>query len=1051
MLNTDYEEKIKNKLDKAFNKEKNSVAGFFIKNFRFTYLIILVVIVLGIVSYFSLPKEADPEIHIPYASVVTFYPGASPSDIEELVTEKIEKEIKNIDNLKLYTSSSGLGISSIFVEFYAEADIDSCVADLKDAVDKAKPGLPGEANDPIVAQLNFTDYPIVTYAISGDYSDGELKDIAEEIKEELKSVKDVSKVEIVGGIEREFHVILDQAKMANYSIGIDQVRAAISRTNVSLPVGDIEMDGYKYNIRIAGKFKEINDLNNVVVATYDSSPVLLSDLAFIKDSHKEKTSISRLFIAGEGEAQNAISLQVYKKTGGNIIQIVKTSDEAVDKWKDGNEISGVGIKKLNDYSEFIRRDLKTLGTSGLQTFILINLILLLILSFRGALVTALSVPIAFLMAFIFLNVQGMTLNSMVLFSLVLSLGLMVDNAIIIMEGIDEYAKQHGKSIYEAAILSVWNFKWPIISGTMTTVCAFAPMFLVSGIMGEYMAILPKTIIVTLLSSLFAAIIIIPTLATRFIKKVSANGNGDSKKRMFCFVSHINKLKEAYTKFLRSILPYKKKRRKLVATFWILFVLAVLVPVTGLMKVEMFGVIDFDYFYVNAKLPAGSSLEATSDVTAKMEEVIAQIPELDNYVVSIGSNMNIMEGSSGFHKSNIIVNLVEAGERRRKSYEISKALREELAQIKEAEITIDELSGGPPTGAPIEVRVFGDDIKDITKTAYRVKEYLEGVSKVINVKLSISDSSGEFVFNIDKNKADFFGLSVASIASTLRNAVYGVESTSVNINGEDVDIVLKYNKDEFKSPEDLKDVMIFGPLGAVPLDQVAQVKLEPALLAINHRDGKKVINVSADLEAGGNVAKITKEFEDKKEEFITSDNIKIMVGGEVEDIEKSFREIFTSMILAVFLIAGILILQFNSFKQPLIIIFALPLSMIGVILGLNLTGQAFSFLAFIGIVALAGIVVNDAIVLIDRINKNIADGMDYEYAIINGGVSRMQPIFLTSLTTVAGIFPLIWADEMWRGFSITVISGLIFSTMLTLIVMPVLYYGMCRKKVISDKG
>lgn len=1045
MFNSEHEELVQNKLDKAFNKEKNSLAGFFIKNFRFTYLMIMVIVVLGLISYFILPKEADPEVKIPYALVNTVYPGASPSDIEELVTKKVESEIKNVDNLKMYTSSSGQGVSSIFVEFYAEADIEKCITDLKDAVDKAKPLLPKEADNPMVGDINFSDYPIVTYAISGNYSDSELKEIAKELKEELGGIKNVSKVEIIGGIEREFHVILDQAKLANYGIGIDQIKSAISMANVSLPVGDIKIDDYKYNIRVAGRFDGIGDLNDVVVATYDSSPVLLSDLALIEDSYKEKKSISRLFVAG-GQPENAISLQVYKRTGGNIIKIVEAGDKVVSTWKDnGKLLEGINVKKLNDYSEFIKRDLSTLGTSALETFFLINIILLLILSFRGALVTALSVPIAFLLTFIFLNLQGMTLNSMVLFSLVLSLGLMVDNAIIIMEGIDEYVKKYGKSIYEAAILSVWNFKWPIISGTMTTVCAFVPMFLVSGIMGEYVAILPKTIIVTLLSSLFTAIIIVPTLATRLIKKVSANSE---RKKIFSFVSYINRLKTVYAKLLRAVLPNKKRRNTLVATFWILFILAATVPFSGLMKIEMFGNMDFDYFYVNIKLPAGSSLEATNNVTSRAEDIIAELPELDNYVVSIGSNMNMMEGSAGLHKANIIVNLVEAKKRQKKSYEIAEDLRQEFSHIKEAEMTIDELSAGPPTGAAIDIRIFGDDLKELSQTASNVKNYLSNIDKVINVKLSIEDAAGEFVFSIDKNKADFFGLSVASIASTLRNAVYGTETTSVNVNGDDIDIVLKYNKDIFNDLEDLKDVMIFGPKGAIPFDQVAEVSLEPALLSINHRDGEKIINVTADLKTGGNIAKITKDFENKKTEFVTTDGIKITVGGEVEDIEKSYKEIFISMFLAIFLILGILILQFNSFKQPLIIIFTLPLSMIGVIAGLNITGQSFSFLAFIGIVALAGIVVNDAIVLIDRVNKNIEDGVEYEDAIIDGGVSRMQPIFLTSLTTIAGIFPLIWADEMWKGFSITVISGLAFSTVLTLIVTPVMYYGMCKKKVIN---
>ncbi len=1046
----EYNLQMEKKLDKAFIKTEKSIIGFFIKNYRFTYLILVAMIVLGVFSLFSLPKESEPEIEVPFGVVATIYPGANPVDIEELVTDKIEKEIKNLDNLKIYTSNSNAGYSSVFVEFEAEADLDESFRKLREAVDRAEPKLPIDAESPTVTEINFSDIPIVTYSLVGAYSDVELKKFADIIQENLEEVNDVSVVDILGGLEQEFQIIVNEQKLANFNISLGQINNAIRSANMSLPAGDINIDGFKYDIRVKGRFTRAEDLETIVVSTFEDSPVFLTDLATIEDTFKEQTTLSRIGFQNQ-ESQNTISLQIRKKTGGNILNIVDNANDKLAELTQNNILPAeLKIQKTNDNSVFIKKDIKVLGTSGLQTIVLITLILLLILSFRGAIITALAVPFAFLNAFIFLKMQGLTLNSMVLFSLVLSLGLMVDNAIIIIEGVNEYISKYKKTPYEAAILSVWNYKWAITAGTLTTVAAFTPMLLVSGILGQYMSTLPKTITVTLLSSLFVALVIIPTLVSRFLKVSGGNQQTRNKKRHLVMASLFNKLYIKYRAFMSKTLPYKKKRRQVLATAWIMFFLALAVPVSGLMDIKMFSEIDIDYFFVNMEVPVGSSLEASNAIARTVEKIIAEVPELDNYVVNVGASASSGMGGdtsrSATHLSSITLNLVALKERTKTSYEVAATLRDKLNNVPGAKITVEELSAGPPTGAPIEVRISGDDNAKIANVTAKVLKFFKDTKGIINAEDNLENSAGEFVFSINKQKANYYGLEVSTVASTLRNAVYGSSASAINVDGEDVDIVIKYAQSEFRTVNDLKEILL--PTrngGTVAMSEIADIELEPALLSIRHRNGDNTAIVTADIDSDTNLSDVLAKFDIFQSELLLPSGFSISVGGEVEDIQKSFQEVFLSMILSVLLISIILVLQFNSFKQPFLILFSLPLAFIGVVFGLNLLFMPFSFLAFIGIVSLSGIVVNDSIVLIDKINKNRKNGMEFFESIIDGGIARMQPIFITSITTIAGIFPLIFADEFWRPFSITVVFGLMFSTILILVIVPMYYAGICQKE------
>ena len=1051
----DYKIRMEQKLQEAFKKEEKSLTGFFIKNFRFTYLILFAILILGFYALFTLPREANPEVKVPFALVSAVLPGASPTDTEQLITDKIEEKVKNLDNLDKYTSSSGRGISTVFVQFDADANLDESFRKLREAVDNAKPNLPPEAEDPFVSELNISDIAIVTYSLVGDLSDVELKKYADILRDKFESIKNVSRVEILGGLKREFQVVIDQKKLANFNISLAQIAAAIARANINLPAGDIEIDGFNYNVRVEGRLNSAEHLKDIVVATYNGTPVYIKDLGRVIDGYKDRGTESRIGFKNE-PPRNTISLRIFKKTGGNILNIVDESNLAIEEAKTSGVLPGeITIQKTNDNSVFIRDDLNRLGMNGLETMALIIIILFIALSFRGAFITGLSVPIAFLMTFILLKNMGETINSITLFSLVLSLGLMVDNSIVIIEGINEYMTKYSKSVYQAAILSVWNFKWPIIAGTMTTVAAFLPILLVSGILGEYLSVMPITISATLISSLFVAIIIIPTLISRFLKINNNknagpnNANGARKKRRHQAIKKIRtKLQNYYTRAMGKILPNKKRRRVIIATAWILFAISLALPISGLMKIEMFGKVDIDYVIVNIKLPVGSSLAKTKKITQEVEAKIARLPELDNYVTSIGTSQSLgysdQISSNSSNLANITVNFVDEKDREQKSFEIAKRMRPELKKIQGAEVTVEEIGAGPPAGQPIEVRVFGDDLIKLNQIADNIIAYFKTVPGVVNIKNSVREATGEFTFSVNKEKANFYGLDVAGIASNLRGAVYGAKASVVTINGEDIDITVKYNEKNFQSIDDLENILLFTPRGEnIPLKQVADLKLKPSLLSIAHKDGQRIVTVTAGTEKNVDLQAVFDDFDIYKNKLNLPANYKIETGGELEDIAKSFKELFLSMILSVILIAFILVLQFNSFRQPFIILFTLPLAIIGVMFGLNILRMPFSFTVFIGLVALSGIAVNDAIVLIDRVNKNIQNGMEFNEAIVDGGAARMQPIFLTSLTTIAGIFPLIFADELWRGLAITIIFGLMASTVLTLIMVPIIYAGLSR--------
>lgn len=1030
-------DKSENFIKKSIEKTRKGILGFFVVRYRLIILLAISILALGTISLFSLPRESDPEVKIPIAVVSTFYPGASPVDIEDLITDEIESKLEELSNVKLITSSSITGLSSVVVEFEAEADLDNSIRELKDKVSEIR-NLPNEAEDPVVTQVRANDFPIITFSLAGNLTEDQLKQLGDIVQDELESISGVSKAPLFGVRSKEFSVIVNSGSLQRFNLSLSQIVGAISAANIDTPLGSITLEGVDYNLRTVSKIFSVDELKKLPVLNSNGTKILLEDIAIVSEQFADRSSISRISLEGR-ESISSISIQIFKRTGGNILDIVDGAKEKMeDLKKEGVIPANVYVDISNDFSQFIREDLNILGRSGVQSTIFIFLLMIIALSYKEAIISLFAIPLTFLITFIFLNFFGYTLNSLTLFSLVLSLGLLVDTFIVILEGIFHNMRT-GRTSEESALLALAHYKKPLTSGVLTTISAFIPMLLVSGILGEYLKVLPITLSITLFSSLFVSFFIVPSFSALLLKKSKFI---EEKKDSILERYLTNRLKKLYKEHICKLLKSKKKKWALTIVAGFFFFSSLGILVTGVIPVELFPEVDVDFAYINIELPVGTDLEATEKVVARVEEKIYNNPYIESFVTTVGQaySFDFISSSGGENLASVNLNFRPEEKRDKKSYEIVEEIRGELKGIKEGKITVSELGSGPPTGSPVEARISGDDLDVIAELTDKVVGILENTEGVINVESSIDVSPADLVFRLDKEALLKYGLTVPQVSGFLRVAVFGATATEISANGQDFDVIVKLDKNKISGVEDINNLLITGALGnSVHLSQIADFELDPSLAAIMHRDLKRTTTVRADLRPGFTPAVIVPELEKKITEEGLPNGYSVEFGGEVEDIEQSFSELWSAMIVAVLLILTILLIQFDSFIKPFVILIVLPLTLIGVVMGMMLLNLSFSFSVFLGLVSLSGIVVNDAIVLLDKTSRNISEKrMKPRDAVADAGETRLQPIMLTSITTIIGVIPLAIANEFWLGLSIAIIFGLSFATILQLFFVPMFY-------------
>lgn len=1059
-------------IQKKLKAIRHSPWSFFVERWKLTLVALVAIIIAGLGSVSSMPLESDPEIKIPIGVVSTVFPGASPTDVEELVTNELETELSTLDDIEQITSVSQEGVSSITVEFEASADITESIRKLRDKVSDAKGDLPEEAEDPTVIEIRSNDRPIITFSLLGSLSPELFKEIGEEIQEELEKISGVSEARLFGIEQRQMQILIDPTALEGLNLSLSQVNQVIRNNHLDSPVGSFFIDDFYYQGSLKAQFENAEELMELPVANRNGRNIFLKDIAEIREVFAKSQTITRIWQKKTNKYRPSVTLQVYKKTGGNIVDITKKAQTVVKDYIQTNLPQSVEVVVSGDESDAIQEDLETLGFSGLQAVVVIFLLLFIALGFREALLAALSLPFILLISFTGLYLNGETFNFMILFSLILSLGLIVDTSIVMMEGVHENMKEKKLNSKDASLLAIDTYKNPLTSSTLTTISAFLPMALTPGRVGQYIAHIPRTVSITLFSSLIVAIFILPSIATKVFENIH------EKEMKGALLDRLTQpLKKWYAKKIKNLLASKLKQWLWVIAMVMATASALALPALGILTVELFPGANVDFFNVEIEGPTGSSLEDNLRIANQVEAEIESLPEVDNFVTIVGGGSLARTGGpadggggqTSFNQTNITVNLIKKKNRTFTSGELADQFRKKINYITNATIKVQDLQTGPPTGADVEVRIIGEDLSQMEIYAEKVAGLLKEVEGTRDVETDIDRGTGEFYFTIKRDQAEFYGLSAAQIANELRSAVFGSRQIKIIKAGEETPIVIRldYREEDCKNnkinqlvskrdqltlcdlnPKNIDQInrlLMNTSKGQIPMRELVDISLNPSITTIRHLETDRIINVRGFAKEGFIAENLRQGIQKKLEKNPAPAGIRTQFGGEFEDTEESFNSLWKAMSIGLILIVFILVLQFNSFRQPFIIVFTLPLALIGVFYGLAALGRNFSFPAFIGIVALMGVVVNDAIVLIDRINTNIRSGFEKKEAITNGAMERLQPVLLTTITTATGILPLVWSSEFWVDLALAIFFGIIFATLLTLVMVPIFYNALENAK------
>lgn len=1016
--------------------------NFFIDRRQFTILVMITLVTAGVVAVFAIPKENAPEVTIPIAIVQTTLRGASASDTEKLITKEIEKEVSSVENLHKLTSTSKEGVSVVSVEFDASSNIDKSIQDVKDAVDRAKPKLPKDADDPVVIRITAGDQPIFIVSLSGGLPPAEFTRLGKEVIDELEAVPGVSNVVMSGAREREANVIVRKEALASYGLSLSDVVASLSAANSSLPVGTITVDNIEYAIAFKGNLNDPEELAQTTVGTINGNPVYLRDIADIVNGIEKAKSISRVSIKGL-PAESAITLAVYKKPGGNIF---KTAESAKEKLNDLSTtlLAGITTEVSIDLGEEVQKSLSELTKVGFETIFLVMICLVFAIGWRESLVAGLSIPLSFVIAFIGLNATGNTINFVSLFALILAIGILVDSGIVVTEAIHTRYKKNGDAIL-AAKEAIREYARPLTAGTMTTVAMFAPLFFISGVVGQYIQSIPFTIITVLIASIFVALGLVPLIAIQLIDK-----NTESKFAQM--QEHWNNRAQVwYRAFLKKVLRDKKFQKKFMWGMSIALVVALLLPISGIVKVLFFPQDDAEYAYLEIETKQGTTLEQTDLAARAVEELLYNDVRIKSFVTTVGASSALSQNtSSGPKYANVTLKLVPKEDRKETSTQITEELRRKVSVFHEFSVHAFEPAGGPPSGAPVLITFSGDNLDDLERAVSAGERVLRSTKGATEIATSIKDDGTQFALTIDRAKAAEVGLSPAQVAGTLRTAVSGVVATTIKTDNEDIDVLVSTNLNpSWREPRDTTNVDINGllnlpiktPYGSILLGSILTPSIEKSNAVIRRENQKNIATVSAQTESTATPVEVANNFKKAFEKEGLPDGVSMKIGGETEDVNKSFSEMGIAFLAGLVLMLAILVLEFNSFRYSFYLLMLVILSLIGVLGGLALTGQPFSFSSLLGIIALAGVIINHAIILVDSIIVRMKnpEGRTLEEVVVDGAASRLRPIVLTTVTTVVGMIPLAGASALWGPLAFAIMFGLSFAMILTLVLTPILVY------------
>lgn len=1115
------------------------LSSFALKNKTSVFVLIFILLIAGLQSYQSVPKESFPEISLPTIIIGTPYPGNSPVDMENLVTRPMEKEIKGITGIRKLTSSSIQDYSSIVVEFDFDVDPAEALTDVKDAVDRAKPELPNDLPaDPNVFEIDFSEFPVMNVNLFGNIGNEALKEHAEYLQDEMEKLPEISGVDIRGLLDKEVKINVDLFKMQSLEINFDDIANAVAAENISMSGGDIlsiegdNMD--RRSIRIAGEFVSWEQINGVIVKAEDQKTVYLRDIAEVSFGSIEPISFARM------DGQSVVMLDVKKKSGENLLIAADGIKKILEKAKAERLPKDLSIVITNDQSKFTRAIVSNLENSIISGMILVVLVLLFFLGLRNASFVGIAIPLSMLMGIAVISYTGNTLNMMTLFSLILALGMLVDNGIVVVENIYRL-KSLGYDNETASREGVGEVAMPIISSTATTLVAFLPLVFWKDLMGEFMKFLPITLIIVLSSSLFVGLVVNPVLTARLMKLDTPGRDGSRKKFWLTFagmmipgillisqesvralgtilvlfgllgIIHRYILKPFaeffqariliwFEKLYAKTLKFSLSGRKPIIFFlgaigMLVFSLAFFMSRSP--KITFFPDNEPNYVNVFIEMPLGTDIERTNEITKKLEQkIIATIAPYKGVVEAVlaqvgegtaDPNQGFSLGSSP-HKARITISFYEYEKRIEvmdvSTSKIMEEIRASVDNVPEAKsISVEKDNMGPPTGKPINIEVSGEDFTQLIILTEEIKKYLENedIPGVDQLNTDLETGKPELLININRDAARRYGVSTYTISSALRTALFGREVSKFKEGEEDYPIQLRLQDDQRYSLSALMNMKITfrdqttGKIVQVPVSAVADVETSTTYGSVNRKGMDRVIAIYSNVKEGYNANEIVAKYKDLLADYNIPAGYTVKFTGEQEEQAKSMAFLQQAMMIAMFLIFLIIVSQFNSVIGPVIIMFSVLFSTIGVFLGFAIFGMDMSILMVgIGIISLAGVVVNNAIVLIDYINLlrkrkraelGLGDNGILPYneivnSIVQGGETRFRPVILTAITTVLGLVPLAIGLNIdflgffqdfnpnvytggdsaifWGAMAWTIIFGLTFATFLTLVIVPVMY-------------
>ncbi|NBW36159.1 MAG: efflux RND transporter permease subunit [Cytophagia bacterium] len=1003
------------------------ISDYAVKNYQFTLVIFLMIIALGATTILNMPRSEDPELHAPQYPIVAVYPGTSPKDMEELVVEPLEKKISGLEGIKRIKTNISDGVAVLFVEYIYESDVDDKYSELVREVNALRTELPQNLASLEVRRVLPSDVNIIQIAlVSESASRDKMKAVAEDLQDKLEQIKQLKNIKIHGLPERIVRIDLQLEKMAQLRIPLEAVIGNLQSEIANIPGGSVDASTKSFNIKTSGNYKDVEEIRNTIVLSSNNKNILLKDIAAVYSSYAEETHVTRL------NGYRSVFVTAAQKPGENISKTQEVYAPVIEEFKKTLP-ANIDLVQHFDQADNVNKRLSGLGMDFIIAILLVA-ITLLPLGQRAALIVMISIPLSLAIGIVLMNAMGYTLNQLSIVGLVVALGLLVDDSIVVVENIERWLRD-GHSRMEATLKATQQIGLAVVGCTATLIIAFLPLVFLPEAAGEFIRSLPMGVITSVLASMLVSLTIIPFLSSRLLKETHGHPDGN------IFMRSLKKLiNGSYSVLLDKALS---KPWWTIGIALIIFIASLqLFPVIGF---SLFPASEKPQFLVEITTPLQSNLAYTDSITKQIEKELRAYDEVQYVATNVGKGnpriyYNVIPENERTDYTQIFVQLQEDTPPYQK-LALIETLRSKWTPYPGAKVEVKNFEQGPPINAPVEVRLFGDNLDTLRSLAARVEQTLEKTEGTLYITNPVTHLKSDIKVDIDKDKAQMLGIPTVTIDRTVRLAVAGLNVGKFSDeNGEDVEILLTKANQGQSTLDALENLYVNNQQGkAIPLNQVAELKLESSPININHFDKIRMVSVTAFVGKGFLVDNVINDVVAKMEAMPLPAGYSYGMGGEVESRQESFGGFESVIIVTIFLFIAVLVLEFGTFKSTLIVLSVIPLGIVGAVLALLITGNSLSFVAIIGLIALAGIEVKNTILLVDFTNQLREQGKSLEEAIREAGEVRFLPIILTSMTAIGGLLPIAWSSNpLISPLAIVLIGGLISSTLLSRVVTPVVY-------------